>query len=238
MRTGKRFGDVGSNNMNGALRRLVASVVLPIGWAAVVAAPFVTHAALATGRFTGAATLLGALEVALLGTMAVRRLRGWRLAAGLCGVAVLLALLGTRLLRPGWAGAAGLIAASGSSHAFIYGSLLLLFGRSLLAGRTDLITGLATRLRGSLDPSMLTYTRTVTKAWCFFFALQLVTSVMLLALAPHRVWSLFVNVLDGPSVVVMFAGEYAIRRWRFRGYRHISPVETVRTFARSRAAGS
>ena len=224
--------------MAGAVWRRFVKTVLSLGWVAVFAAPLATHVALATGRLGAWATLLAIAEVLLLGTLAVRRLRGRRLAAGVAALASLVLLLAVRLARPGWAGVSGLIAASGLSHAFIYGSLLLLFGRSLQPGRTDLVTGLATRVRGSLTPEMLAYTRTVTKAWCVFFALQIVTSAVLLALAPHRVWSLFVNVLDGPSVVVMFTAEYAIRRWRFRNYSHISPMETFRTFSRSRAAGS
>ncbi len=198
-----------------------------------VAAPLATHVALATGHYALPATALATVEVALLGTVAVRNARGWQRAGSVVVMAALLGMLGLRLARPAWAGADGLIAASGLSHAFIYGSLLLLFSRSLQPGRVDLITGLATRLRGSLTPEMLVYTRRVTKAWCAFFTLQLLASSVLLLLAPHHVWSLFVNVLDGPSVVAMFAAEYAIRRWRFRNYSHISPIETVRTFSRT-----
>ena len=223
--------------MNEALLHRIGKALLPVAWLAVLVAPLVTHAALATGRFAMPASLLAVTEVAVLGGMALRGLRGWRLATGVLMLAAVLGLFTMRVIRPGWAGSAGLIAASGLSHAFIYGSLLLLFAGSLRPGHTALITGLAQRLRGSLVPAMLAYTRSVTKAWCVFFALQLLASALLLVLAPHRVWSLFVNVLDGPTVVLMFAGEYAIRRWRFRGYSHISPLETFRNFARSRAAG-
>ena len=174
-------------------------------------------------------------EVTLLTALALRKATGWTRTFGVCAAIALVSAIGLRLVRPGWAGAGGLIAAAGVSHTIIYGSLLLLFLRSLRPGQTDLITGLASRLRGSLTPGMLTYTRAVTRAWCVFFAAQLVVSVVLLLLAPHAVWSLFVNVLDAPSVLLMFAGEYTVRRWRFRGYQHISPVETFRSFARGRA---
>ena len=224
--------------MAGTVWRRFVNRALPVGWVAVFAAPLATHAALATGRFAAWATLLAIVEVLLLGTLALRRVRGWRRSAGAASLASLVLLLAVRLARPHWAGMVGLIAASGVSHAFIYGSLLLLFGRSLQPGRIDIVTGIATKVRSSLTPEMLTYTRTVTKAWCVFFALQLVTSAVLLVAAPHRVWSLFVNVLDGPSVVALFAVEYGVRRWRFRNYSHISPMETFRTFSRSRAAKS
>jgi uncharacterized membrane protein len=232
MPVGKRFGQNGANSMNRAFLHRINRACLPLGWAAAVAAPFVTHAALATGRFANEAALLALVQIAVLGVLTLRGLRGWQRIAAAAGVAALLAGLGVRLFRPG---PAGLIATSGLSHTCIYLSLLFLFSRSLRPGRTALITGLAARLRGMLTPEIEAYTRNVTKAWCVFFTMQLAISMTLLAWAPVRVWSLFVNVLDAPMVGAMFAAEYAIRRWRFRGQRHISPVATLRRFARDRA---
>ena len=209
---------------------------VPLGCAAAIVTPLVTHTAIVTGRFATAATVLAMVEVVVLAALALRRLRGRLRAAGAVGSAILLALLAMRLVRPAWAGLTGLMATSGVSHAFIYVTLLLLFGRSLQPGNTPLVTGLATRIRGTLTPAMLVYTRNVTMAWCVFFVAQLALSAGLLLLAPHRVWSLFVNVLDLPCLGLMFAGEYAVRRWRFRGISHSSPMEGIRSFVRSRAA--
>lgn len=241
-RTGKRYRatyvvESGADIMKTGLLHRAGRGLKPFGWASVVAAPLVTHVSIATGRFGALAAALAVLEVGALATVTLLPLRGWQRAAGAVVAASLMILLGLRLLHPAWAGTTGLIAASAVSHTVIYLSLLILFGRSLQPGHTALITGLAARLRGALSPAIVAYTRTVTKAWCVFFALQLATSATLLACAPDRVWSLFANVLDGPLVLLMFAGEYAIRRWRFRDERHISPAETIRSFARSRAAG-
>ena len=219
-----------------SLRRIKTGLTTA-GWVAVVAAPLATHAAIATGRFAIPAAILAMVEVAVLAALALRAARGWARAAGAACAGLVLLGIGVRMVRPSWAGPDGLVAAAWASHALIYGSLLLLFGRSLRPGNAPLATAMAARLRGTLTPAIMAYTRNVTKAWCVFFIAQVALSGALLLLAPRSVWSLFVNVLDGPSVLAMFAGEYALRRWRFRDERHISPFETVRSFARSRAAG-
>ena len=202
--------------------------------AAAVAAPFAAHAAIATGRFVSVALVLTAVQAAVVGAVALRQARGWQRTLGLVAAAVLVASLALRLREPGMA---GLMAGSGLSHALIYSSLLLLFGQSLRPGSTPLVTGLALRLRGTMTPAIARYTRTVTKAWCVFFLAQLLVSATLLAIAPHRVWSLFVNVLDGPAVLGMFLCEFAVRWWRFRGETHHSPWAVARSFARGRADG-
>ncbi|WP_158745494.1 hypothetical protein [Acidisphaera sp. L21] len=223
--------------MTKTLRHWVRIVAVPLLWAAVIAAPFVEHAAIATGRLMGVAVVFAVIQAGMLGTMALRQTGVLERCVGVIATAALLLLLLVRVVHADSAGTAGLMASSGISHAIIYSSLLLLFGQSLRPGRTALVTGVATRIRGTLKPRMLAYTRTVTKAWCLFFAAQLVLSAILLVAAPHEIWSLFVNVLDGPLAVVMFAAEYTIRRWRFRNDHHESPLATIRSFARGRAGG-
>ncbi len=71
----------------------------------------------------------------------------------------------------------------------------------------------------------------MTKAWCIFFAGQIAMSATLFLFAPHAVWSLFVNVLDAPMVLLMFIGEYAVRRVRLRHRPHGSPLAMVRRLA-------
>jgi uncharacterized membrane protein len=159
-------------------------------------------------------------------------------APGLAG-AVALCLL-PLLVHAGLAGGvlAGAAAAaallwSGASHASLNLGLCLMFGRSLLAGRgDDLVTGLARRLQGPLSPEMAAYTRGVTRLWCLYFAGQLAVSAALFLLAPRAVWSLFVNVLDLPLALLMFAVEYTYRRHRFRHHAHVSLAATVAAFAR------
>jgi uncharacterized membrane protein len=96
-------------------------------------------------------------------------------------------------------------------HWALYTSLLVTFALTLRPGQTPLITGMAYRLHGALSDEMIRYTRQVTIAWCFFFAGQLLTSISLFCFAPLTAWSVFVNLLDIPLVVTMFAAEYACR---------------------------
>lgn len=94
----------------------------------------------------------------------------------------------------------------------LYASLLAGFGVTLRRGRTPLITAMAYRLHGADIPGeLVVYTRRVTVAWCFFFAAQLSTSIILFCFAPLWAWSFFVNVLDIPLVAAMYAAEYAVR---------------------------
>ncbi len=215
------------------MRTAVRRAVTAAGWIGTAAAPLATHWYLATGRGLLLAAALSTCQVITIGAVALGSL-----APGRRGRAYLLLFgIGLLILRlaPG-VRADSLVAASGVSHAVIYLSLLTLFGTSLRLGQDDLITSLARRLRGGLTSDMMAYTHRVTIAWCAFFAAQLATSALLFVLAPRATWSLFVNVLDFPLVVVMFATEYSIRRLRFRNYPHISIRETVRTFARGPSA--
>ena len=105
----------------------------------------------------------------------------------------------------------GFVTASALAHWGIYSSLLLTFGLTLRPGREPLITAMARRLHGDIPAELTLYTRRVTIAWCGFFASQLALSVTLFCFAPLVVWSFFVNILDIPLVIAMFAVEYACR---------------------------
>jgi uncharacterized membrane protein len=192
-----------------------------------VAAPVANHIVVMTGRGVGVAVTLGVLQAIAVGVIiagiggAGRR---WRLA--LLVSAAMLAILLLGLLR---SPVFGLRLAAGSSHALLYGSLLAVFAATLLPGRTPIITIFAQRLNPRFHAGMLPYTRHVTIAWCSFFMAQLAVSLLLFCFAPARWWSLFINGFNVPLVVLMFLGEYVIRRRRFpdstdmatmiRGYR-------------------
>lgn len=111
----------------------------------------------------------------------------------------------------------GVVTASALMHWAIYASLLASFGATLRPGHTPLITAIAWRMHASerygaaMPEELAAYTRRVTIAWCCFFAAQLATSVLLFFLAPLVAWSFFVNVLDIPLVMAMYAAEYAVR---------------------------
>ena len=78
---------------------------------------------------------------------------------------------------------------------------------------------------------METYTRRLTRAWCVFFFAQIAISAALFTLATLDSWSLFVNVLSFPLVVLMFAAEYLYRVTRHRNFPHASIMKGIQMFA-------
>jgi uncharacterized membrane protein len=104
------------------------------------------------------------------------------------------------------------VVAAALMHWGLYASLLASFALTLRRGRTPLITAMAYQLQGPDIPTeLVVYTRRVTIAWSLFFAGQLSTSLILFCFGPLTAWSFFVNVLDIPLVVAMYAAEYAVR---------------------------
>jgi uncharacterized membrane protein len=131
----------------------------------------------------------------------------------------------------------GMIAADGLSHAFINFFLLWLFAGSLRGGREPLISGVSRRVGGAeLTPAVARYTRNVTVAWSMFFGAQLLTSALLYIFAPLPVWSLFINVLNVPSIVLMFSAEFLIRMWRHPAQARLPVARVVDAFTRNLAA--
>jgi len=105
----------------------------------------------------------------------------------------------------------GFVTASAVTHWGIYASLLASFALTLRPGHVPLITAMAHRLDGNISAELAAYTRNVTLAWSVFFAVQLSLSVFLFCLAPLKLWSFFVNILDLPMVALMFGAEYMVR---------------------------
>ena len=120
----------------------------------------------------------------------------------------------------------------GLPHAAAYCFLLWFFGRTLQRGKEPLISRLARQVHGGLPPYMETYTRRVTAAWCVFFAAQLAASAMLFAFASLDTWSLFINIVNLPSVAFMFAAEYLYRVARYRDYPHATLARSLQAFAK------
>lgn len=198
-------------------------------YAPVLATPATVHLSLTSGRWQAGAIALVMLEAALASAVL---LSGPARIGGLVAVGAVSGALAAGLLSI----PAGLIGATEASHVALYGTLLAIFACSLRGGREAVVTRLARQVRGSLPPEIVTYTRRVTLAWCLFFAALIVASTTLLAFAPRTVWSLFVNVLDLPLVVVMFLAEYACRRILFRHLPHRSVFASARSAMVSRAS--
>jgi uncharacterized membrane protein len=115
-------------------------------------------------------------------------------------------------------------------EAGVYLILAFGFGRSLMLGQTPLCTRWATMVHGPLSEPVERYTRTVTIAWTVFFVGISLSSVLLYAFAPLRVWSIFSNFLTLPLAALMFAIEYEIRRHRLPWMQRASLADTARAY--------
>jgi len=105
------------------------------------------------------------------------------------------------------------------------------FGRTLRPGHEPLISQFARRIHGAdYSPAIASYTRQVTWAWTLYFlAIGLISSTLFVA-APLAVWSWFINFVTFILLGLMFAGEYAVRRWRLPDIHHISFIKSVSPF--------
>jgi uncharacterized membrane protein len=198
----------------------IALVIAGVGY------PFLAHRMIVDDRTTLFNVALMVAPIALFGLWLMLR-PGNR---GVGAVALLIASAAVAMVVSGVG--QGVELACGVPHAIAYMSLLWFFGRTLLPGHEPVITRLARTVHGHLPDYITEYTRHVTAAWCVFFAGQIVLSGLLYAFASLAAWSLFVNVLNGPLVVLMFVGEYLWRLYRYPRFQHSSLMEVIRVFAR------
>lgn len=103
------------------------------------------------------------------------------------------------------------------------------FARSLRVGRQPVISRIATLERGKLTPELAAYTRRLTWIWTIFFALMASISAFLAVFAPMNWWSLFTNCINYLLVGLLYFGEFAYRRRRYRQYHHASPFQIIRS---------
>lgn len=118
-------------------------------------------------------------------------------------------------------------------HAGMYAMLCGAFGRTLRGGQTPMISRFARIVHGTLSPALVRYTRSVTWAWTFYFGGIAGLSLLLFGLAPIAVWSVFANLLGIPLLVLMFAGEYAVR-WRvLPAADRAGPLDAIRAYRKA-----
>lgn len=118
-------------------------------------------------------------------------------------------------------------------QASAYVALGILFGRSLLRGRTPLCTRWATAVHGPLPPAVVAYTRKVTGAWAVFFGLMTTALIALGLFAPAHVWSAFANFCTFPLIAAMFVAEYIVRGRVLPDMQHAGILEGARAYLES-----
>ncbi len=126
----------------------------------------------------------------------------------------------------------GLLVVNGVSHATLNLFLLWLFARTLLPGREPLVSQIARHLTGDVRPHILAYTRQVTVAWCIYFTLQVVISLLLYAYTTFTAWSFFINVLNLPLLLLMFVAEKAYRTAHFPDHPRTSIRKVIEVYSR------
>jgi uncharacterized membrane protein len=139
-------------------------------------------------------------------------------------------------LATGDYGRIGLLAVNGLMNATLNLFLLWLFGRTLLPGKEPLISQISRRINGELKSEVVDYTRHVTIAWCIFFALEVIVSLLLYVFAPLAAWSFFINVLNLPLLIFMFVGEKAYRTVRFPNHPKTSILKAIEVYSKDFAA--
>ncbi|MEO8153427.1 MAG: hypothetical protein ABI605_10190 [Rhizobacter sp.] len=118
-----------------------------------------------------------------------------------------------------------------AQHVGINGFLAIVFGSTLRAGQTPLITALALRVhRGHLAPAQVVYTRHVTAAWALFFVALVTGSLALYAWASFEAWALFANWVTPVAIGAMFGVEYLIRYRLHPEFERASVVDAVRAY--------
>ncbi|HZE90305.1 MAG TPA: hypothetical protein VE029_01145 [Rhizobacter sp.] len=118
-----------------------------------------------------------------------------------------------------------------AQHAGINLFLALVFGSTLRAGHTALITTLARRVHGGhLVAAMAVYTRKLTRAWTIFFIGIVLVSVALYAFASFDAWAFFANLVTPIAVAVMFGTEYLIRYRLHPEFERSSVADAVRAY--------
>jgi uncharacterized membrane protein len=133
-------------------------------------------------------------------------------------------------------GRIGLLAVNGLSHATLNLFLLWLFGRTLRQGKEPLISQISRHINGELKPEVIEYTRHVTTAWCVYFVLQVLASLLLYLFTPLAAWSFFINVLNLPLLILMFVAEKAYRTMRFPNHPKTSILKAIEVYSKDFAA--
>lgn len=113
------------------------------------------------------------------------------------------------------------------------GAMFAAFAGSLREGATPLVTMISLRMGATPSPALHRYTRNVTRAWSVFLLAILVECVLLAALAPADLWSLFTNVLNYAAIGAFFVVEYFVRRLSLPTQPHPGLIRFLRDLLRT-----
>lgn len=121
-----------------------------------------------------------------------------------------------------------------TEHVAIHVFLAISFGLTLRPGAWPLISRLAHRVHDGLTPAMERYTRKLTAAWTIYFGAMAALSIGLYAAAPFAVWAMFANLLTPAAMMMMFVGEYLMRKRLHPEFEKATLHDMIRAYAQSR----
>ena len=107
-------------------------------------------------------------------------------------------------------------------------ALAALFAWTLRPGAEPMIARFARRERGTLEPELLGYTRTLTVVWVAFFLAMGAIAAWLSLAGWQAAWLAFALVGNYALIAALLVGEYLYRRRRFAHLTHASPLEMWR----------
>jgi uncharacterized membrane protein len=119
-----------------------------------------------------------------------------------------------------------------AQHMGVHLFLAFGFGSTLRAGRTPLITTLASRVHERFTPAMAVYTRKVTLAWTLYFVAMAAVSLALYVFAAFETWALFANLMTPLAVVAMFGAEYLLRYRLHPEFERTTVADAIRAYMR------
>ena len=114
-------------------------------------------------------------------------------------------------------------------HAGINLVLCIWFGSTLRGDGLSLIGQFAQRVH-AIVPGMKRYTDQVTLVWTVYFALMVVSSIVVYLTLSFSAWSLLANVLTPVSVVCLFVGEHFMRYRLHPEFERTRMIDAVRAF--------
>jgi uncharacterized membrane protein len=124
-----------------------------------------------------------------------------------------------------------------AQHVGINFFLAIVFGSTLRAGHTPLITALALRVhRGRLAPGQAEYTRHLTQAWVMLFVGIVAISLALFFFASFEAWAVFANLLTPVAVALMFGGELMIRYRLHPQFERSTAADAIRAYMQNSRA--
>jgi len=104
--------------------------------------------------------------------------------------------------------------------------ILYPFVRSVMPGKTPLLSRFYQLTEKANDPAILSYTAKLTWVWIILIAILLLNTLVLTFFASLEIWSLFTNFINYILLLLLLFLEWLFRMARFRKW--VSPVKIVR----------